>query len=784
MTKLSSLSYTLWLSVVVALTGCGGGGGGSNPPPAVSSAAASSVAVTSSSSSLASSSAPATTKLTIQGIAVAEALAGGEVNVAVGSYSVKAPINQQGQYQIALDVPNADISRPLVTIATGAGANRWVEFAALYPSVTTLDGLAGNDNLLTAEEFSGVNITALTTAEYAEIKNSNLTLTSDIERKRALSGLHPIRAVEQAAMITRLLSSPAISLPSNKQTTLDYLTDAGVAETYLEALRVSDKAELDQQIAALQDDISNVTSANLSGHFVLESQSSNYFLTLNDDGTGNLKTDSIRTDILSGGTEPKVNADFTWVHDQSSVTINFTDVVNYKVPRIDYADGQMHSCDEIGTSEVELCNLVFNSIHLDLIAESDVRYIGSMQLDVSATKVNDASTVYQGFIKSQLVRVITLDNSDAFLATELVGAEWVSKNYSFTFSADGKVIKKNLRDKTTATQNWTLTGSQLIVNETSIWISARNEAGFSVVWVDDNFVGRDALLKRAAVSMAEADWVGRWSAYPRDLSSNAYDVNADKTWRDGFEAQSEGHWTRLDNHRQTALANASWRMERDVVAIHNEKYYLSVCQGEEAAPFIPSNCYLSTQFKSTDFSSANFWGSWSYPAFNEKVSGGVWVPLWGQAIFSSNATASLFGYEFHRVSANTLFYPSENRIVEMTGASQNEIELCEYQLNQSCNPANKKTYARGVEVTLTVGAGGQVGYPLSFFSYSSSNVPTYTRTVDKVVMVPKDRDFTLLITGNVGNTINTVSGCGGTLVGTEYVIRALTEACTVTVDFN
>jgi len=88
MNKLSSLSYTLWLSVVVALSGCGGGGGGgssgSKPSssPAVSSAlssAAASIQPSSisalSSSSVSSSSLPATTQLKIHGMAVADALA-------------------------------------------------------------------------------------------------------------------------------------------------------------------------------------------------------------------------------------------------------------------------------------------------------------------------------------------------------------------------------------------------------------------------------------------------------------------------------------------------------------------------------------------------------------------------------------------------------------------------------------------------------------------------------------------------------------------------------------
>jgi hypothetical protein len=769
------------LCTFLLLHGCGGGGSSGSTPP-VASVATSSQSATSSPQSSSSSSITGQ-DLTLNGWVGSEALVGGQIVFTAGTKNFTAQIDAQQKYQVKLAVDVLDRNIPIIIRATGAGSSKWVEFATVLPSADALADLAGSDNILTGNEFFGLNITALTTAEYAEIKNNNVPLTSDIERKRALSSLHPIRAVEQAAMITRLLSNAA-ALPSHKQTTLAYLLDAGVAETYLEALRVVDKAGLNQKVVALQSDFPNESTTNLLGNFALEGQYANYLLTFNEDGSGSVTTASMNTDILSAGDEAKVNANFIWEREESSIIMNFANPVSYRVASIDDSTGQWHSCDTAGTMQVELCNLLFNSIQLDVVSESDVRYIGVMHLQVNAAKESDGGSVYQGATESQVVRLINLDKHGDLLATELIGPEWISKNYSFTFSANGKVTQKNLLNKTTATVDWTLTGNKVQIGDMSIWIGPRNEAGQSVFLVDDNVVNRDALIKRVAISMSETDWVGRWSGYPASLSSNANDVNADKTWRDGFEAKSAGSWARVDNHRQTALANASWRMERDVVAVHGERYYLHVCQGVEATPFEPSNCYLSTEVKSANFSSANFWNSWSFPAFNERISGGVWVPVWSHIIFSSDATSNLFGHAFHKVSASAIFYPGENRIVEMTSATQDEIEICEYPLNQQCNDADKRTYAAGVEVKLNVGGGGETGYPLFFFSYFYNASPIFSRAVDKVMMVPKNRPFILEITPTGGNVISSVSGCSGVLAGPEYKIPELTENCEVTVNFQ
>ncbi|MEN0039087.1 MAG: hypothetical protein AAGC78_18560 [Cellvibrio sp.] len=774
--RISAKIHVPLLCGLFLLHGCGGGGGSSDPKPQGSSAAGSSLAITSSSSGV------TTSVLTLNGQVEADSLADATLVLNAGTQSFNAALTNGKNYQVKLDVEQKNKSIPIVVTVKGGLIKPRVEFVSLLPSAEHLASLAGSDNAVDQNEFSGLSITALTTAEYAEIKNNNWPLTSDAERKQALANLHPVRAVEQAAMLTQLLPDVGGTLPGGKQTTLDYLLDANLAEAHLETLRITNESELNKNINDLQASILNVSAKNVAGNFALEGRLSHYLLTLNADGTGNIKTNSINTDILSGGDTPKVNTNITWIRDQAKVTISFIDSVIYQTNGFDDENGVKQNCDSSLTSKVELCDVTFNSMQLDLVSESDIRHIASLKLMVNAIKQSDSSSLYQGALLPQVVRLINLDATANVVVSDLVGEEWIGRDYSFTLSADGKAVQKYLFDNTTQTVDWILTGNRLEVGDMHIWIGARNEGGFTTFFSGNNSVYRDALFKRATVSMTESDWVGRWSFYPADVSNNPYDVNADKTWRDGLEAKSQGSWVRVDEHRQAAIANASWRMERDVVAIHNGKYYLSICQGADFTPFIPQNCYLSIQSKSADFSSAAFWNSWSNPVFQENASGAVWMTGFGRVIESSTNSSSYFGNQFYKVSSNRLYLPRLNSFIEITKASKDEIELCEYFYGGSCNPLKKRKYTAGVEVKLTVGSGGVVKQLLDLYEPLNDFV-THERMVDKVMMAPKNRAFALRIEPNMGRSISSVTGCNGILWEGRYAIPALTEACEVVVKF-
>ncbi|PUA28203.1 MAG: hypothetical protein B0W54_17140 [Cellvibrio sp. 79] len=786
MNKLISSFLLIYASV--GLSGCGGGGGGGSKPTSTSNAQSSSTITSSSlaqsSSSAISSSLPAT-QLTINGAVSGDALAGGEVAFTLGAQTYKAAIDNSLKYSIALNVPAADSNKPFVAIATGGPGSAWVQLAALYPSVAALAEKAGSDKVLNADEYSAVNINALTTAEYAEIKNKQFPTATDAERKAAIYSLHPIRALEQAAMISRLLNDIHQDLPAQTKTTLDYLLNANLAETHLEVLRASSKLALSDYVEQVQEDLPppNPSGTKIVGNYFLEALYSQYLLTFNADGTGKIVTANMGS-IFDSFTATKVATGFTWTVKGATVKLTFNTPVKYGVSSLDDASGNWYPCDDNSTSVTERCDLQFKSVHLDLITETENYYLANLKIFVELTRENNGQQIYEGELEHQLARVVNTANFLTIKAADLVESELVSDKFSYVFNANGKVKQKNLVTQIETTLDWTLENNRVVVGDSTLWFTHKDLAGFGIFYADGENGYRTSLFKRTAVTMTDADWVGRWNQFPLDAFVATYDVNEDKSWRDGFEAQSAGNWSALNGHSQTSLSNGSWRMIRDVLSIHGDKYYMSICHGVESTPFNPSGCYLSVQQRNVNFDTAIFWRSWSSPAFNEKITKDPFISFWGLHFFKGNTLNNMVRRDYISVAANKFYNPFQQTILELTSASRNEIELCEYPFGGTCNDVNKRSYERAIEIKLSVGTGGKLFYPVAFEHLDYGYTTQFSRDIDKVLMVPRAQAQTITITPDSGFSLDSISGCGGILVGDTYKIPALTTACEIAVSFK
>lgn len=788
MNKSSFGAFSVLIISGLLLSGCGGGGSsGSKSPASVapsSTGGNQSLSVSSvlSSSSASTSSTSTITHLTINGAAVADALADGKLVVTVGTVSYETNIDESLKYTISLNIPQQDIDKPFVAVATGSGADAWVQFAASFPSIKSLVEKAGSDGVLNSEEFFGVNITALTTAQYAEINNQLIKVESDEIRKAAFLSMHPIRALEKAALISRMLSDIDFSLPEKTKTTLQFLSDENLSESYVEAFRVHNFDWVHSQIAIFQSNPfeSVVAPQKLAGRYFLEALNYTYMLDFNEDGTGKLQSGSMSTIYYTEN--PKVNTEFTWVKKGKKIRINFLKPITYSVDYYHNNSSQFISCNEYYSNNNK-CSLRFDSLDLDVITETEFSKLAYIRPNVTVTNNNER--IHEGELNSQLARLISVNDFPLFVTSALIGHEWFTSDYRYVFSDNTTVLKTDLVTKTVENLSWESKDNHLVVGSEDIWMTHKSVAGYDIISVTNSQVVRKSLFKREQVNMAENDWVGRWTSYPFDMFSNAQDVNANKTWRDGFEAEGAGNWVINDHHTQTAISNGVWRMERDVLAIHGDKYFMSICQGVVAENFVPQNCYLSVATRSQSFDSNVFWGSWSYPAFNEKNSGKDWVPI-GSMIFTTDSTLQKIVRPFARVAANKLFNRNDGTILEMISANKEEIELCEYKLYESCTEEDKIVYQRGIELKLVTNGNGTIsmkhtGYGMGGF------LETSELTFVNTLMVPKGYPQILFLRTQAGAMLNasgTVSGCGGILVGFEYRIPALNEACEITVNFQ
>lgn len=835
MNNLFTLSYGVILGSVLLLVGCGGGGGGGGNKPspvvvssvAISSAVASSLtpsslsisssllssssiistaslSTTSSSSSSiiaatssissspsiapSSSSSSAMTRLTIQGKVGADALVGGTIRFTIGDQDITGNIDSSKSYSIELDLSSLNQELPLYSYATGAGGKRWVELAAYLPSISELKILAGNDSLLESSEYEGVNITYLSTAEFAEIISSRAAINNDTDLKNAIFNLDPVRTLEQAAMISRLINDPNVKLPVFKSSILSYAFDTVNADGYLEILRIKDKSSLVGEIEKIKADPhqSSVSSAAFVGRYFLETKTAQYQIQLNADGTGFIKTGQFDSELRSVQSPGLVDKSIKWHRKAEVITIELADSFNYQIYSLNIAaDGKQYICDNSSTVDFEVCNISVKSIQLTLISQPQFRTYASAQLNIELTKSTDSTLVYRGALRAGVARMLNLDESPKISANSIIGSEWIAKKFSYVFSDDGKVIRTNLLTNAKTTKNWRLTNNRIQMDDSALQILSEEISGLAVLFSDGSDIYRTSLVKRTQLLMREGWWVGRWTTYRRGFPASSYDVHLDRKWNDGYESGLKGSWEPIDDLRQKAISNGSWRMIRDALALHDGKYYLSVCQGIEAEPFVPIDCYLSVETVNREFLGGVFWNEWSKPFFNHAITGGIWSFLYGKVIGSNTPEGSIFSSGYVKVSDNMLYNRITDTVIELIEPLKSTIKLCEYKSTDSCDIYTVQPYILGVEVGLTVSSGGSVERQFTVYDTDEQRIEIDSTVVDKVFMLPQKRAVTLVLKPSQGFTVDSssVSGCNGVLSGMNYKIPALTQNCDIVVNF-
>jgi hypothetical protein len=201
--------YLLVISVPLLLSACGGGGGSSieKPDDAISSRSNSSVSGSQSNS------------LMINGGVTTDLLIGGDVLITVGSQSFSTTVLSDRKYQANFVVANENVDTPIVIKVRGKNVNNWVELASLLPSAKKIKTIAGDNGVLEPSEFIGVNISPVTTSEYAQIKTRALSISNDNQLGDALFHISSVQQLDTAAMLNILLTD--INLFSAKRRCYD-----------------------------------------------------------------------------------------------------------------------------------------------------------------------------------------------------------------------------------------------------------------------------------------------------------------------------------------------------------------------------------------------------------------------------------------------------------------------------------------------------------------------------------------------------------------------------------
>lgn len=191
----------------------------------------------------------------------------------VGSQTYTTTADVNGKYSIKLSANEADFSKPIKAVANGGEGHADVEFVSLLPSFNVLLVQAGSDATLDSVENLAVNITNVTTAEYALIEQNKFNITTDTNLETAKKSINESDKLKLAALIKLVVDSPDYNLPAGVNSTLELVSNKTTADAYAATLGTP---LIESTVKTILNDKTLTPSTPLLGSWVMDDTSLQY----------------------------------------------------------------------------------------------------------------------------------------------------------------------------------------------------------------------------------------------------------------------------------------------------------------------------------------------------------------------------------------------------------------------------------------------------------------------------------------------------------------------------
>jgi hypothetical protein len=768
------LEHGYVLALILTIAACGGSPKSKDPKPTASStpatsstpAISSSLAASSTSSGLSkafasSSSAKKTTELTLTGKVTDSDIAFADLVFTVGSQTFTTKANATGDYTILLSVYDEELSKPIKALAKGMASQPEAEFVSLLPSMNSLMQQAGADKTLDKTENFSVNITNVTTAEFALLTQNDADIANDDELKIALLAVDADQKLNLAATIKIIVDNDIYVLPQGISSTLALALNYKAASNYTSYLTAKAPSLVASMIEIIKADKNLVTGSvkPIAGEYLLGGF---YALEINADGTGHMtKAESYDEYRLSA-----VESDFTWAKLGNIVKLTFPKEITLGID-----DGSL--CEE------DQCTIILRSVEFFIITENDVTKVIELSTKTEIINKNTLAIVKTKTSKF-IANLINRKNLPTPTSDHLAG-EWLTglgEKITYRANGTGKII--NVRTDTEDNFTWTLKTNSVLMDfnngspASELWFIKDIHVGYDYVLRDNNVSGKQmfsrTIVKRQNIAITASELVGRWiGAEPSKNYSETYDIYSDGSWSSGFGSAIKYRWEINNDHQYTTF-EFDYRTVRDFIAVDGATYYAFECGGFDQTTSLPSYCFISAKLKNNSFSSDQFWARWNRPLFNEEVSGIAWSFGW-DSITSAGIDVTPLSENFGnsmKINFNKINYmrSGKSTILELLIANQNTVDVCEYDADKQCDEGRKFTLVRGIDVEVKINGNQGTSYESGLQSRNQPAIYTFTPN------------------SYYGLTLKSVTGCGGTLDGFVYTTESLTADCSITANFE
>ncbi|MDI4651706.1 MULTISPECIES: leucine-rich repeat domain-containing protein [Pseudoalteromonas] len=737
--------------------------------------------------------------VTITGIVTDQPIANAELEINVGSDVFSVNADQTGRYTIELVVDESASDKLVLVKAKGLDStNPGVVFVSQLSSIQALLEQAGEDNTLDSEDNFGVNITNVTTAEYALLTRNNEEPQSVEELNAALLNVDADEKILLATLIKIIVDNADYVLPEGVESTLDLVSDGDIAKNFEDEVNEKDPDLIEETKEEIKKDENLVSDSDepIVGDFIVNSpryyNNDAYHLFMASDGTGELNANTSSTLTMS-----KESGVYTLALANSVVT--YTD---------EYNDG-----NESYIEQTKLTDISFQ-----VLAENEV--FRTIEVTQTTQRTLDYQNGSEPVVEPSVTRTYTTNLIDkaktiALNTTELTENTWVldlrDNDYDSASSDDEPETLRFYADGTgdvtgesSEVFSWELDDTKLSISydengETGLiafWFTKALSAGYQVVALDTSFdepsnTLTGLMVKKANVTTTDEDIIGRWHGFVG--TSQSYDLNiypdgsvAIGLDYSGFQGHIEdGNFSRKRFYSETyglvsscdGFADDCYlesEMQHEFINIVGSTYYIIrtltyYTMGGEAYDEVKS---VFIYEYSKDF---------SYSAFTEELLDGS-ISLYKDdsstdAIYSQYNDLGEVKYVVrfdgveHMATFNdgVLSYQVDGNtwFVELVSADENAITICRYQQGSSCSTDTQISYLpKRPKITLTVN-------PSQNGSLSPSSQTSYWYQYASFVISPDE-----------GYVVDEITGCEGYIEGDYYLVYTTGADCDITATFK
>jgi len=186
-----------------------------------------------------------TIPLKISGLATDSPISNGMISVQVAGRDITVDVtaDQNGFYNVDLSLDDSEVDAFVSITAKGIAGQENAGLISLLGTVGHLSNLAGEDNTLTADEGFSVNVTNITTAQYALAKLANngeeITTNSKLEELSQSLNYEEVIALATAikVAIDKAGDNANLALPDGVSDTLALVENMSLAQEYVKEVQ-------------------------------------------------------------------------------------------------------------------------------------------------------------------------------------------------------------------------------------------------------------------------------------------------------------------------------------------------------------------------------------------------------------------------------------------------------------------------------------------------------------------------------------------------------------------